>query len=436
MGALLSICTVGQLACCCGSAACGLCCSACPTCKSSTSSRLMYAVMLLVTTIVACVMLSPSVRDGLQKVPFCKENAIYSVPCENAVGFLSIYRIYFSLTLFFVLFSLMMIGVKSSRDSRAGIQNGFWAIKYLILIGGIVGAFFIPEGNTFGKVWMYFGLFGGFLFILVQLVVLIDFSHSWAESWVEKSEENNSNSWYYALFFFTLLHYVAVLTSVVLFYIYYTQASGCGLHMFFISINMILCIVLSLVSVLPQVQEVQPRSGLLQASLVSVFITYLTWTSLNNSPVSQCKPLIWQTSNKSYFDVQNIIGLVLSFICILYSCIKSSSNGLSSEVGSEENVIVSERADGVNTNDEERGVAEDNEEHGVVYSWSVFHFTLSLASLYLMMTLTNWYSPDSVINLSESTASMWVKMSSCWLCSIMYVWSLVAPVVLPDRDFS
>jgi hypothetical protein len=52
-------------------------------------------------------------------------------------------------TLFFLLMSIIMINVRSSNDFRAGIQNGFWAFKYLLIIGGMIGAFFIPE-NSFG----------------------------------------------------------------------------------------------------------------------------------------------------------------------------------------------------------------------------------------------------------------------------------------------
>lgn len=44
--------------------------------------------------------------------------------CDKAVGYLAVYRIFFIITCFFILMALMMIGVKSSKDPRAGIQNG------------------------------------------------------------------------------------------------------------------------------------------------------------------------------------------------------------------------------------------------------------------------------------------------------------------------
>ncbi|XP_030748080.1 probable serine incorporator isoform X3 [Sitophilus oryzae] len=443
MGAVLGLCSAAQLACCCGSAACSLCCSACPSCRNSTSSRIMYALMLLLGTIAACITLAPGLQDALKKVPFCANSsssgqavlpASVVFDCDKAVGYLAVYRICFILTCFFALFALMMIGVKSSRDPRAGIQNGFWGIKYLLVIGGIIGAFFIPEG-TFGITWMWFGIIGGFMFILIQLILIIDFAHSWAEAWVGNFEETESKGWYFALLGVTFLNYVLSIAGVTLLYIFFTQPHSCDLNKFFISINLIFCVIVSILSVLPAVQEKLPRSGLLQSSVVTLYVTYLTWSAVSNS-AKECNPGLWGIfggkSNGNDFDV---VGLFIWMCCVLYSSLRSASK--SSKLTMSENMLAHDNGAGNDGGEGGNGKKVwDNEDESVAYSWSFFHVMFALATLYIMMTLTNWYKPNSHIEqFNYNAASMWVKEISSWLCLALYSWSLVAPVLLPDREF-
>ncbi|XP_063867705.1 serine incorporator 1-like isoform X3 [Scylla paramamosain] len=472
MGAVLGVCSAAQLACCCGSAACSLCCAACPSCKNSTSSRIMYAVMMLLGTIVACIMLSPGLQTALEKVPFCEgEGAKASITdavtntvqldCSGIVGYLAVYRLCFAMSLFFFVMALLMVGVKSSKDPRAAIQNGFWGIKYLILIGAIVGAFFIPHGQ-FGQVWMYFGMIGGFLFILIQLVLIIDFAHSWAEAWVDKYEETESKGWYCALLSCTFFNYALAITAVVLFYVFYTtpikvtppqaiQTDSCSLHKFFISFNLILCVIVSIISVLPKIQDSQPRSGLLQASVITLYTMYLTWSAMTNAPDENCKPN-WDSlidngqatptdeppkNHEPTFDGESIASLVIWFCCVLYSSIRTASNSQASKLTMSDKVLLKDDSSGAG--DPEAGDGHhvwDNEEEGVAYSWSFFHIMFGLATLYVMMTLTNWFTPNSnLTTLSSNMAAVWVKIVSSWICLALYTWTLVAPIILSNRTF-
>ena len=37
---------------------------------------------------------------------------------------------------------------------------------------------------------------------------------------------------------------------------------------------------------------------------------------------------------------------------------------------------------------------------------------------------------------SVGYASAWLQMATNWLCCLLYLWTLVAPKLFPNRDFS
>ena len=448
----LGTCAAGQLACCFGSAACSLCCKACPSCKNSTSTRIVYALFLLLGTVISCLMLIPGLEKELQKIPtFCSN----ILNCDALAGYLAVYRMCFGMAAFFILFAALMICVKTSRDPRAKIHNGFWFFKFLIWVGITVGAFFIPRGD-FGTAWYYIGLVGAALFILIQLVLLVDFAHGWNDFMLERREDGDSpRCWTALLLIATLFNYIVCIVAVVLFYVFYT--ANCPINKFFISFNLILCLVVSVLAVLPKVQDAQPRSGLLQASVVCLYCIYLTWSAMNTEPKGNCNrglPAIFSgksanssaptvspsTSCGQYFDAESIAGLFVFFVCVLYSSIRSSTSSNVDRLTMRESVVLDETASDskVLVKDEEAAGQKvyDNEQEGVTYSYSFFHFMFFLASLYIMMTITNWqHATENSCSTQNTWPAVWVKMISSWVCFALYGWTLFAPILLSNRSF-
>lgn len=70
------------------------------------------------------------------------------VNCNQIVGYLAAYRICIAVASFFLILTAVMICVRSSKDPRAYLQNGFWFFKWLFVIGLTVAFFFIPDGSN------------------------------------------------------------------------------------------------------------------------------------------------------------------------------------------------------------------------------------------------------------------------------------------------
>ena len=65
----------------------------------------------------------------------------------------------------------------------------------------------------------------------------------------------------------------------------------------------------------------------------------------------------------------------------------------------------------------------------------IFFFTIS----YFYQKSFNHYnsSPEGAnfTTLTSSWATVWVKMASSWACFVLFGWTLLAPMLFPDREF-
>jgi hypothetical protein len=62
---------------------------------------------------------------------------------------------------------------------------------------------------------------------------------------------------------------------------------------------------------------------------------------------------------------------------------------------------------------------------------------MTLASIYVAVLITNWNSASVITkSLSPSGFSFWVRVAIAWVTTLIYIWTLMAPKVIPQRDFN
>lgn len=423
-----------------------------PLWNQSKSTRFVYTFFLLAGTAVSCAMYLPAVRRALESnAYFCSKLTKMGNCLSMDPAYLAVYRICFSMAAFFMLFALILYSVEFYSDPRALIHNGLWLVKFGLFFGLVLFTFFIPM--EFSKVWMYFGLVGTFVFIVIQLFLLVDFTRLWNKTWARKMEQTGKRCWFYSVFACTLILYGISAAAIVCFYVFFSASHKCKTNKMFVSINLVLCAVAGIISIHPKVQD----GGLLQSSVVTVYSVYLTWSALSYNPDERCNPVATYVSEadmRPNLNIQASLDLCLLVITIIYFSVRVSpiTDTLRKLIATSLRLIVGLRRRKVKDGDdespdEERGndaSVNDNEtlheelefsDEKVPYSYSFFHFVYFIAAIHVTMVLTNWYSPKdgSNIKLSIAWAAMSIKMISSSMCVLLYIWSLAVPILLYNK---
>lgn len=424
----------------------------CPLWNQSKSTRFIYTFFLLVGTAVSCAMYLPTMRRALEKnAYFCNKLTKMGNCLSMDPAYLAVYRICFSMAAFFLLFAIILYSAQSYNDPRALIHNGLWLVKFGLFFGLVLFTFFIPM--EFSKLWMYLGLVGTFIFIIIQLFLLVDLTQLWNKTWARKMEQSGKKCWFYSVFACTVILYAISATAIVCFYVFFGATRRCKTNKMFVSINLVLCAVAGIISIHPKVQD----GGLLQSSVVTTYSVYLTWSALSYNPNERCNPVATYVSEadmRPNLNIQASLDLFLLVITIIYFSVRISpiTDTLRKVIVTSLRLIVGLRRRKVKDGDEEcpdveRGkddaadttenIPEEYElsDEKVPYSYSFFHFVYFIAAIHVTMVLTNWYSPKdgSNIKLSIAWAAMSIKMISSSMCILLYIWSLAVPLLLYNK---
>lgn len=197
------------------------------------ATRIAYALMLLVNSILSWIMLTDWAIKKLQNLTL--DYMDFKCGGTECYGYVAVHRINFALGLFHAIMAIILLGVRSSKDGRAPIQNGFWGPKIIAWLGLIVVSFLIPEG--FFVTWgSYLALIGAILFLLLGLVLLVDLAHNWAEYCQDKIETTGARGWTWLLIGSTVTMYVASLAMTIVMYVFFAHG-GCSMNQAAITVS-------------------------------------------------------------------------------------------------------------------------------------------------------------------------------------------------------
>ncbi|KAH7384890.1 membrane protein-like protein TMS1 [Cadophora sp. MPI-SDFR-AT-0126] len=481
MGALLSLpllavpsmgTVFGFMASCCGAATCSAVCSACGKCGNSVATRIAYALILLINSILSWIMLTPWAIKKLQHLTL--DYMEISCPNGPCYGWVAVHRINFALGIFHIVMGFILLGVNSSKNPRAAIQNGFWGPKIIAWLALIVVSFLIPDG--FFMVWgNYISFAAATAFILLGLILLVDLAHSWAEYCLEQIEAKDSRAWRGILIGSTLGMYAASVAMTIVQYIFFAKA-GCSMNQTAITLNLIFFLVVSGISVHPAVQEYNPKAGLAQSAIVAVYCTYLTMSAVSMEPDDKhCNPLIRRAQSTRTTSI--VLGAIVTMLTVAYTTTRAATQGVA--LGGkgksirlpdeDEHNLVTQQPDSRremraaalrqavaegslpadalldDDSDSDAGAdsPKDDERTSTQYNYSLFHVIFFLATAWVATLLTSNFEDTTAGQLEDFAPvgrtywASWVKIISAWACYAIYTWTLVAPIVLPDRfDFS
>ena len=305
---------------------------------------------------------------------------------------------------------------------------------------------------------------GAAVFVCLQQIILIDLAYNWNDAWVANSDRDErdlmgtGDSWLKAILGVAAFLFVAAYTALGFLFHYF---GGCPENDAFLWIT---C-VLTLAAV--GFQLTGDEGSVLTSAVMTTYSVYLCYSAVSNNPDETCNPTIGEDSVLSV--VLGIGCIVASMVWTTYSYANSMTDMLSEGAGSvalieegEAREATAEEGEGGGAAGDKYGATQMGSEssdrsgggsagaaHEAVRGGLAFDDTgmawklnlvLVLISMWIPMVLTDWGSINVggglVSKPSAGLTAMWMIIVAQWIALALYIWTLVAPRIFPDREFA
>lgn len=373
--------------------------------------------------------------------------------CRGNAG---VYRVGCASFLFFTMATMI-------TQSNPDFNRRYWSMKFMGFLGTAVLFIWIPNEPSFDPIFLFISRIGAFLFILMQSVILIDLAYSWNEAWVEKSNEadevefGTGDKWLKAILASCISLYIASLAFIV---VLYMEFDNCTIN------NTVLSFTIIFIIMITSIQLSGEEGSLLASGVVSLFCVYLAYSALSKNPDYDCNPALGGRD-----AVGVTIGIGLTIVTVLWvgfsftaedrltaeglrttssrslrshgptnnSPPPNDNEGEEEEDDDKRQPLISSDSMDRNNNDDDDSEEEVNTED-LESVWKL-NFVLALVTCFYTAFLTKWGTVeekdnDDADDPQAGHANMWIILVSQWFTFALYGWTLVAPKLFPDRDFT
>lgn len=158
-------------------------------------------------------------------------------------------------------------------------HQGCWLLKFLLVIGGFIGVFWIPNKFYYG--WAHFARISSGIYLVLQIGMIVIAALKSNSSLVKSYEESGS-----CCAMFVLIATSLILTCGTLaFYVYqYIWFSSCGTNILYITIALVVMVGFYILNLL----KTRKDASIFTASIVSAYISYLGWSAMASRPDEEC----------------------------------------------------------------------------------------------------------------------------------------------------
>ncbi len=402
---------------CCTTCLCEICKCACNSIGSKLS-RYIYSAHFLIIMIIALIIRDHG-QELINKLPWISTQLI-GQPSQIWYGQQGVNRISFSSFLYFFTLSFLTYITKKKKNINFMIQNQYWIVKFFGWIFLIVFSFLVPDQLI--NNYFYLSYFGSAIFLIIQNVLFIDFLYLTNEKLLDIP--NN-----YGIYFMILSTIFCFITSIlVIIYLHDNFINeNCMLNNQLLIITLVLNGIYSTLTLVPQIEH----ASIFPSSIMFLYNLYLCYTSLISQPVeSTC----YQSESFLANDHSEIIlyfGVLSTIASIIYSSFRIGS--LSTDIPSTNHQELLPESSEISigkASDEDIQINQIN----IDYNYSFFHLIFGLASMYIV-TLYNGWDQKSDIIIGSGWSNVWIKIINCWILSLLYIWSLIAPIICKSRTF-